>query len=157
MLEWKQVQLQYFLSVIGSPMTNLLWLSIMTSGAYYSQYKRRAFIKLAIDGRDPWSSGYGRRLTFQRSWVWIPGPYTGWTRHFFTLICCKNCIVCLKRLKIKEKEAGLAHLKNWPLIMWRKSLNAGQFKSLQILSTQHILSWKSLTITDQFRITNYLT
>ena len=25
---------------------------------------------------------------------------------FFTLICCKNCIVCLKRPKINEKEAG---------------------------------------------------
>ena len=25
---------------------------------------------------------------------------------FFTLICCKNCVVCLKRPKIKEKEAG---------------------------------------------------
>ena len=25
--------------------------------------------------------------------------------HFFTLICCKNCIVCLIRLKINEKEA----------------------------------------------------
>ena len=24
----------------------------------------------------------------------------------FTLVCCKNCIVCLKRLKINEKEAG---------------------------------------------------
>ena len=29
----------------------------------------------------------------------------GWT--FFTLICCKN--VCLKRMKINENEAGLAH------------------------------------------------
>ena len=28
---------------------------------------------------------------------------------FFTLICCKNCIVCLKRPKINEKEAGVAH------------------------------------------------
>ena len=27
--------------------------------------------------------------------------------HFFTLICCKNFIVCLKRLKINEKEAGV--------------------------------------------------
>ena len=27
--------------------------------------------------------------------------------HFFTLICCKNCIVCLKRLKVNEKEAGV--------------------------------------------------
>ena len=25
--------------------------------------------------------------------------------HFFTYICCKNCNVCLKRLKINEKEA----------------------------------------------------
>ena len=25
--------------------------------------------------------------------------------HFFTFICCKKCIVCLKRPKINEKEA----------------------------------------------------
>ena len=35
-------------------------------------------------------------------------PYTGWTfGHFFTLIFCKNGIVCLERPKIKEKEAGV--------------------------------------------------
>ena len=28
--------------------------------------------------------------------------------HFFTWICCKNCIACLKRPKRNEKEAGLA-------------------------------------------------
>ena len=38
-------------------------------------------------GLEPWSSGYGRRLMFWRSWVRIPAPYTGWT--FFTLICWK--------------------------------------------------------------------
>ena len=27
--------------------------------------------------------------------------------HFFTNICCKNCNVCLKRLKINKKEAGV--------------------------------------------------
>ena len=27
---------------------------------------------------------------------------------FFTLICCKNCIVCLKRPKISKKRLGLA-------------------------------------------------
>ena len=27
--------------------------------------------------------------------------------HFFTLICCKNCIACLKRPKINKKEAGV--------------------------------------------------
>ena len=58
-----------------------------------------------VEGREPWSSGFGRRLTFQRSWVWNLAPDTGWTWHFFTLICCKNCIVCLKRPKINEKEA----------------------------------------------------
>ena len=31
--------------------------------------------------------------------------------HFLTLICCKNCIVCLKRPKINKKEAGLVHFK----------------------------------------------
>ena len=35
--------------------------------------------------------------------------YTGWT--FFALICCKNCIVCLKRPKINEKEAGVGPFK----------------------------------------------
>ena len=29
--------------------------------------------------------------------------------HFFTLICCKNCIVCFNRPKINEKRPGLAH------------------------------------------------
>ena len=58
-------------------------------------------------GREPWSSGYGRRLTFQRSWVRILAPDTGCTWHIFTLICCKNCIVCLKRPEINEKEAGV--------------------------------------------------
>ena len=56
---------------------------------------------------EPWSYGYGIRLTFWRSWVRILVPCTGWTWRFFTLICCKNCIVCLKRPKINEKEAGV--------------------------------------------------
>ena len=30
-------------------------------------------------GREPWSSGYGSRLIFQRSWVRIPALYTEWT------------------------------------------------------------------------------
>ena len=31
--------------------------------------------------------------------------------HFFTLICCKNCIDCLKRQKINEKRC-----QDWPLL-----------------------------------------
>ena len=67
-------------------------------------------IKFDYPGPEPWYSGYGRRLTFKRSWVRILAPYTGWTfGHFFTLICCKICIVCLKRPKISEKEAGVTN------------------------------------------------
>jgi len=58
-------------------------------------------------GWEPWSRGYGRRLVFERLLFWIPALHTGWTWHFFTLICCKNCIVCLKRPKMNEKEAGV--------------------------------------------------
>ena len=48
---------------------------------------------------------------FQRLWVWILAPDTGWTWHFFTLICCKNCIVCLKKTKNKRKRGrGLLNL-----------------------------------------------
>ena len=32
---------------------------------------------------------------------------------FFTLNCCNNCIVCLKRLKINKKRPGLADLKKF--------------------------------------------
>ena len=28
---------------------------------------------------ESWSSGYGMKQMFQRSWVQIPAPYTGWT------------------------------------------------------------------------------
>ena len=38
--------------------------------------------------------------------------------HFFTLICCTNCIVCLKRLKINKKEAGVGPFKK--IESWRK-------------------------------------
>ena len=61
---------------------------------------------LQTGGREPWSSGYGKRLTFQRMWVQILALHTAWT--FFTYICCKNCNdVCLKRPKINKKEAGV--------------------------------------------------
>ena len=36
-------------------------------------------VKITNVGREPWSSGYGRRLMFQRSWVQILAPNTGWT------------------------------------------------------------------------------
>ena len=44
-------------------------------------------------------------------WVQILAPDTGWTRYFFTLICCKICIVCLKKTENKQKEAEDGPLK----------------------------------------------
>ena len=32
--------------------------------------------------REPWSCGYGRRLMYERSRVWVPAPYNGGTWHF---------------------------------------------------------------------------
>ena len=47
--------------------------------------------------------------------------FESWRRildgHFFTLICCKNWIVCLKRPKINKKRLGLAHLKKLILVL----------------------------------------
>ena len=58
-----------------------------------------------------WFSGYGWWLMFERLWVRIMAPYTGWAlRHCFTFICCKNCNVCLKRPKINENEAGVGQI-----------------------------------------------
>ena len=59
----------------------------------------------SIFGREPWSSDYGRRLTFWRSWVRILVLYTGWT--FFHINLLQNCTdVYLKNNpKINEKEA----------------------------------------------------
>ena len=39
---------------------------------------KRYFISVKVL-QEPWSSGYGKRLTFRRSWVRIPAPYIGWT------------------------------------------------------------------------------
>ena len=62
-------------------------------------------------GREPWSSGYGRRLMFQWLWVRILAPYTRWT--FFHIFCCKNCNVCFKRQNKWKRGRGLTiFLKN---------------------------------------------
>ena len=51
---------------------------------------------LVVMGKDSRSKGRG-----------FESRYRGLDGHFFTYICCKNCNVCLKRLKINEKEAGV--------------------------------------------------
>ena len=39
-------------------------------------------IKKNFNGREPWFSGYRRRLMFQRLWIRILAPETGWTLYF---------------------------------------------------------------------------
>ena len=65
---------------------------------------------------------------FWRLWVWILALYTGWTWHFFTLICCRNCIVCLKRLKIKRKRG-----RGCPIFL-KKDLSPRPYKNSPIWS-----------------------
>ena len=44
--------------------------------------------------------------------------------HFFTLNCCKNCIVCSKRLKTNEKEAGIGPFKKtWSCLPFQSIMN----------------------------------
>ena len=98
----------------------LQWLTLLSLLLYFwASVGKSAQDQMWKNGRhEPWSSGYGRHLLFERLRVQIPAQYTGWTGHFFTLICCKNCIDCLKRPKMKEKEAGVGpffkkNLRKW--------------------------------------------
>ena len=53
--------------------------------------------------KEPWSSGLGRPKVVGSN----PSDTYWMDMTFFTLICFKNCIVCLKRPKINKKEAGV--------------------------------------------------
>ena len=50
------------------------------------------------------SSGYGRRLMFQRSWVRILAVYNGWTWHFFTMIWCQKLYSLFEKTENKRKR-----------------------------------------------------
>ena len=65
---------------------------------------RKLCVKNQLKGGSPGlvvmdDDSYSRGLGFESQYRILDG-------HFFTLICCKNFIVCLKRSKINEKEAG---------------------------------------------------
>ena len=100
---------------LPSASTTWVWI-LLKPKVYYIKYCLKITkVNNERVGRKPWSSGYGRRLMFWRSWIWIPVPYTGWTWHFSTLICCKNCIVCLKKTKNKRKRG-----RGWPIFYKKK-------------------------------------
>ena len=86
----------------GSTYTSTIVNGTLGMSFLWTRYQSK---HVAISGREPWSSGYGRRLMFWRSWVQIPAPNTGWT--FFTFICCKN--VFFWKDKKKWKSPRMAH------------------------------------------------
>ena len=48
--------------------------------------KQMDVVRSYVNEREPRSSGYGRRLMFRRSWVWILALYTLWTfSHIFAV------------------------------------------------------------------------
>ena len=59
-------------------------------------------------GREPWSSGYGKRLTIPKVVGLNPG--TVYWMDIFSHIFVVKIVMFLKRPKINEKEAGLAQI-----------------------------------------------
>ena len=64
------------------------------------------------DGREPRSSGYGRRLMFKRLWVQIQVLYTGWTWHFLQWFYVKIVSFVWTRPKINAKRG-----RGWPIFL----------------------------------------
>ena len=75
-------------------------------------YIKHKLLKYLIYGHEPWSSGYGMRLMFWRSWVWIPAPYTGWT-FFHIKLLLKNATFVWKWQKINKKRPGIGPFKKY--------------------------------------------
>ena len=73
------------------------------------KHKEGCFTNWLNFGREPWSSGYGKRLTSESHGFEPRHHILG--GHFFAYICCKNCNLCSKRPKINEKEAGVGPIK----------------------------------------------
>ena len=94
-------------------------------------------------GRELWSNGYGcSKGCGLEYWCPILGG------HFFTLICCRNCIVCLKRPKINEKEARVGPFKNifMCLLFWqpdflRKLLTSKSFSWFIVRKDENKIKW----------------
>ena len=64
--------------------------------------------------REPWSSGYGRRLTSKKSWVRILVPDTGWA--FFSHLFVVKIVMCVWKDDNKWKGG-----RGWPIIFFKKT------------------------------------
>ena len=75
---------------------------------------------------EPWSSGYGRRLMFQRLWVWNPALYTWWT--FFSQLFVVKIVMCVWKHE------------NCPCLRIWETLGTAGFFPAHILSAAQIWS-----------------
>ena len=85
-------------------------------------------------GREPWSSGYEGRLMFLRSWVRIPMPYTGWTWHSYTLICCKKLYCLFEKTKNKRKRG-----RDWSIFFKKCLYPHRKFLGVHMFKCRHIV------------------
>ena len=84
-------------------------------------------------GREPWSSGNGKRLVFRRSWVQILTPYTLWTYHFSHIFVVGIVMFVWKDENKPTKEAedcpflNLCFIFNQPFNWSMKKANGGDW------------------------------
>ena len=90
-------------------------------------------IKISLLGREPWSSGYRRRLMIWRLWVQILAPCTGWT--FFSHLFVASIVLMFvwKDPKINDKRG-----RGWPLLKISLVILVSPFILFVILSLQLI-------------------
>ena len=72
-------------------------------------------LKFVVCGREPWSSGYGRRLVFWRSWVPILALYTYWMDIFRRWIMRERKTNKWKKCCPFKIENRLVKLRDWLL------------------------------------------
>ena len=95
-------------------------------------------------GREPWSTGHGNRLISWKTWVRILSTVYWLDGHFFTLICCKNCNVCLKKTKNKRyrgREWAIKISVSWPKIIFVLSYLSDDAQSEPISCYSNRAEW----------------
>ena len=94
----------------------LQWLTLLSLLLYFwASVGKSAQDQMWKNGRhEPWSSGYGRHLLFERLRVQIPAQYTGWTGHFSHWFAVKIVLNVWKDRKWRKKRPELAHFLKKP-------------------------------------------
>ena len=100
----KKIEVLIFISLV------IIFFHRSIDNDFLWRYNEKGTQELKAWGPESWSGGYGRRFMFERSWARIPVPYTGWTWHFFTSICCKKLYCFFEKTENKWKRG-----RGWPI------------------------------------------